>query len=305
MKNLRIGVKLIGGFILTALLASTIGIVGFLGLNSTDEALEEVARVRLPSILGLGIMNEAQTAVQRSERTLLIPEIINNPRDLERQLQVVSEAWANADKGWKIYEPLPQTKEEEKLWKEFVPTWAAWKKDTAEIVELVKKGEREVAYAISLGKARESFNAAETLLGKIVDLNVAIAEDSAKVALPRADRDRIILIIISVVCVLLSLALGITLTRIITRPIFKGVDFARLLALGDTGQTLDVHQKDEIGQLADALRSVAAAEKDVAVLAGRVAAGDLSVVVTRRGNPLAKIVPVIENAPRTDRKSVV
>jgi methyl-accepting chemotaxis protein len=50
-----------------------------------------------------------------------------------------------------------------------------------------------------------------------------------------------------------GLAMGVVLARAITQPLKKGVGFARLLADGDLTHTLEVGQKDEIGELVDAL----------------------------------------------------
>ncbi len=293
MKNLRIGVKLIGGFVMTALLASVIGVVGVLGLESTDDALEEVAKVRLPSIHGLEIMSEAQTAVRLAARSLLLPETLAEPKLVERQLGRMRSAWANAERGWKIYEPLPQTKEEEKLWREFVPAWEAWKKDVAEISNLAQKGQREAAVELTLGKESGSFHAAEDLLIKIIDLNVTVSDEFTAIALPRATRDKTTLLVVAPICVVLSLLLGLYLTRSLTRPVLKGVAYARALAVGDTSANLDVRQEDEIGQLAEALRSVGEADKNVAAMADQLAKGDLSVVITPRSDKDVMLVALV------------
>jgi methyl-accepting chemotaxis protein len=56
---------------------------------------------------------------------------------------------------------------------------------------------------------------------------------------------------------LIGVTLAITITRAITRPLSKGVAFAQLVASGDFTQTLDIHQGDEVGALADALNGMA------------------------------------------------
>jgi methyl-accepting chemotaxis protein len=55
----------------------------------------------------------------------------------------------------------------------------------------------------------------------------------------------------------MALALGVLLARGITRPLRKGVAFARSVAQGDLAQRLDIHQRDEIGELAGALNDMA------------------------------------------------
>ncbi|MEF2231374.1 MAG: methyl-accepting chemotaxis protein [Pseudodesulfovibrio sp.] len=55
---------------------------------------------------------------------------------------------------------------------------------------------------------------------------------------------------------IVGILLAVFLTRAITGPIMKGVGFAMKLSEGDLTQTVDVHQSDEIGILAEALRNM-------------------------------------------------
>ena len=56
-----------------------------------------------------------------------------------------------------------------------------------------------------------------------------------------------------IIAVLVGISLAIWLTRAITGPMTRGVIFATKVAEGDLDQTLDIHQKDEAGQLAEAM----------------------------------------------------
>jgi methyl-accepting chemotaxis protein len=94
-----------GGFTLVALMGVIIGIIGWQAVSSTGAALTEVGMVRLPSLYGLEIIKNGQTAIQRGERSLLIPEFFNDPKEKEHQFQRVSKTWDRIDQGWKIYEP--------------------------------------------------------------------------------------------------------------------------------------------------------------------------------------------------------
>ena len=78
MKNVKLDVKLIGGFMMMALLITVGGFVGWYGISQVSNDLTEVGEVRLPSILGLEIMKEAQTAISKAERSLIIPEFLND-----------------------------------------------------------------------------------------------------------------------------------------------------------------------------------------------------------------------------------
>lgn len=66
-----------------------------------------------------------------------------------------------------------------------------------------------------------------------------------------------------VIAVLFGASIAFFITRAITRPIYQGVQFAETVANGDLTQSLDINQKDEIGQLAYALNSMVDKLKDV------------------------------------------
>jgi methyl-accepting chemotaxis protein len=55
------------------------------------------------------------------------------------------------------------------------------------------------------------------------------------------------------IAIILGIAISFFLTRSIVSPLKTGVDFAKKVANGDFTDKVDLHQKDEIGDLADAL----------------------------------------------------
>ena len=60
----------------------------------------------------------------------------------------------------------------------------------------------------------------------------------------------------ALIATILGLLVALTITRAITRPVSKGVEFAQLVASGDLRQKLKIDQKDEIGQLANAMNEM-------------------------------------------------
>ena len=221
MKNMKLSVKLIGGFLIVALITLTVGILGWRGVSQTDEALTEVAMVRLPSVLGLEMMNAGQITIQRAERSLLIPEYFKDEKEREHQYRRVEGAWKDAENGLKIYEPLPQTKEEEGIWNNFKPVWDEWKKDHTRVIEFIKSGNRDEAFAYSNGKGRESFSRAQKLLGDLIELNIRVADEYAKPAMAQADRSKLISLVGMILGTAIALTLGVLLSISITRPIIR------------------------------------------------------------------------------------
>ena len=121
MKNVKLMGKLIGGFSIVAMITLVIGFVGWNSINNLDGNLIEISEVRLPSIKNLLIMNGQMESMSKIQRTLLNP---NLSMDVRKQLyQKFAAAKKRYKNAWDHYEPLPQTQEEARLWKEFVTAW--------------------------------------------------------------------------------------------------------------------------------------------------------------------------------------
>ena len=76
-------------------------------------------------------------------------------------------------------------------------------------------------------------------------------------------------IIISASALAAALVVSLLLSRSITGPLVKGVEFAQIVAAGDFTRTLDIHRRDEVGILADALNTMARKLKEtVAAIRG-------------------------------------
>jgi methyl-accepting chemotaxis protein len=72
-----------------------------------------------------------------------------------------------------------------------------------------------------------------------------------------------VMIVGLIVAVVLGCLIAYFITRAITRPIAMGVKFAETVAEGDLTKTLEINQKDEIGQLAGALNTMVDKLKEV------------------------------------------
>ncbi|WP_404425692.1 methyl-accepting chemotaxis protein [Nibricoccus sp. IMCC34717] len=80
----------------------------------------------------------------------------------------------------------------------------------------------------------------------------------------------------AVICVLLALALGIIITRAITKPVSALVSGLGEIAIGDVSARVAVESNDEIGQLSRAANEMAEALEAKAKLADRIGEGDLT-----------------------------
>ena len=96
-------------------------------------------------------------------------------------------------------------------------------------------------------------DSSERVMGNVRKASITSADD--------ARSNQTLLAVVLAAAVLLGVVIALVLTRLITGPLRKGVDFAQAVAAGRLDETLDVHSRDEVGQLSDALRSMVDALK--------------------------------------------
>lgn len=259
--DIKIGNKLIIGFSSILLVAIVIGFIGYNGMNVIQADFDEVALNRLPSIHSLLIIDEAQCAVDAAENALLATNL--TPELQRAAYSRFDAAKARADEAFKIYEPLQQTAEEAVVWKEFLPAWNDWWKHHENFIALARKYDAEKtnqAYNAMSDYALitivEPYSKAEKLLMQLIEINDKVARESNISADEHSHTAVAFLLIAMLVGVLLSVVLGVIITRSITKPLAKGVKLAEAVALGDLTVAIDINQKDEVGQLANALKNM-------------------------------------------------
>jgi len=95
------------------------------------------------------------------------------------------------------------------------------------------------------------------------EAGITNTQNIANEAVANLATSSMVMIIGLVIALLLGITIAVFLTLAITRPIIKGVGFAQGMAKGDFTQTLDIHQKDEIGTLAAALNEMVVRLREV------------------------------------------
>ncbi len=125
-----------------------------------------------------------------------------------------------------------------------------------------------------------ALNEVQDLLGQIVMTTTEnVMTDAAM--LEAAENTRQVVLITVVLASAIGILLAFVIARGIIKPILKGVSFSQEISLGDLAAELDVEQKDEIGQLADAMRGMQSSLQYKAEVIHKFADGDFSVDIQK------------------------
>jgi len=251
---------------------SLLSFTGNHGISSCGNALIEVSAVRLPSILGLEKVNEGQTAIKANFLEVSIYENdYNAQKEFAKILESDKEIWNRIDKGWKLYEPLPQTPEETLLWKQFEKEWALWKTETEKLKAVVTKLADNQAQEIQKNLFKEfytlyaankgSFSAAESTLGKIISLNEKIAIEADEQGQIAISFSKTTMLLIALIAIALSLFISLFISRSVNRSVKLAGEGCRAMATNkDLTRLVQTNTKDEIN---DTMQSVNALLRDI------------------------------------------
>ncbi|MDZ7618018.1 MAG: MCP four helix bundle domain-containing protein, partial [Patescibacteria group bacterium] len=135
--NLNTKWKLISGFLAVAAIMACVGGTGFWSASRLAGNVDELGLVRLPSIDSLQIIKGRAENIRGTMRTLAVAGI--TAEDRKRQAENLAAARKVYEAAWAVYEALPQSPEEAKVWDEFVPAWQAWREENNKAIELFTK----------------------------------------------------------------------------------------------------------------------------------------------------------------------
>ena len=201
------------------LLAVIIGFSGWKGLEDSKQSLDSITTNRMVSIIGLDTVNEGKTDLR-----LRTNETGNAESDysstsfayFEDILKRKEKASAKIKKGWDMYAATPQTTEEAALWNTFEKDWTEWKEADARLTTIIKRfaaphtPEEQKAWFVDFYKLydqqRPLYNKMEASLDKVIDINVALADQDARMARESGSRSVTLMIFVTLIGIV---ALGI------------------------------------------------------------------------------------------------
>ncbi len=295
MNNWTLRAKLMSLLSVSLVALVLVGSVGWIGLENTADSLREVGKNRMPSVLGLEIINEGQTAARSNNRKTAQYE--NDYKAQEQFVQILKdreEIWQRVDEGFKIYEPLPQTAEEAATWKQFVKEWDAWKAADVKLAETIaalsKNTDEQKHKALfsvfyqQLVDSRPLFAKAESSLGKIVDLNIGYGDEAVKEGDKQVSSSKTMMLGSAFALLVTLLLMGLWILRSILQQLGGEpavvVDIANKIAAGDLSSNIELKAGDSASLMSAMKRmsaSIQALVADAVVLSSAAVDGRLEI----------------------------
>ncbi|WP_086148532.1 methyl-accepting chemotaxis protein, partial [Janthinobacterium sp. GW458P] len=253
MKNLKIGVRLGGGFAAVLLLLTSLTVVGIVQMQSASQETDQLVNVKVRNERLIGEwtkvieVNAARTAAAWK---------VSDP---EHQKQFEKEMAVSSARATEIQNEIGKSElsaEEQALYQEVLSTRKAYTEVRKDVFKAKTAGDLELGkrlYDGDMAVKRDIYLAA---LKKLAVLEARLLDETAGQIRARYENGRLLLISLGMAAMLLGIACAYWITRSITRPITRAVQVAEAVSAGDLTSHIVVESGDETGQLMHALKNM-------------------------------------------------
>ncbi len=136
MKNIKLGVKLLGGFIVTAIIALAVGLVCINVIGTLTTHLTEIGDYRMPSMRDMLRIESEVNSLAANLNLLLSPYLDQEQRD--KEYENIDKSRERYQEAWKGYEAMPRSEEAKRLWQEYADANNEYKTFNNSIITLSK-----------------------------------------------------------------------------------------------------------------------------------------------------------------------
>ena len=230
--NLKIGTKLIVGFVVLSALTA---FVGYQGLNNMGVINDMLNQLYENETMGISYIKEANIDLiyfGRAQNNFLLSST-NEERAKYQEAMDKYESLlkSNVEKA----KPLIKTDKGKELITEFANSWTDYKKTVQQIINIANNenlAAKRESVDLAKSQAREKSDVIDTILSQLV----RIKEGTGKEFYTQSDviysDAKTFMLMLIIGAIGLGVGFGIFISRLISKPLVKGVDFAKAVAGG-------------------------------------------------------------------------
>ncbi|TFW28122.1 methyl-accepting chemotaxis protein [Massilia horti] len=260
MKNLKIGQRLTLGF--GTILALLVVVVwsGLTGMAATNDLLATVVKVNNVSLDAATDMRDAQRMLSIGVRDMIL---LSTHEELAAQSDSIKQAWKDYDSAEGVINTMTKDDQTRALLKKVAAARASAAPLLAETLDLGRQNRNDEAGHLLRERVVPAMKAWAKALKELGDEQGVRNNEDYVTSERHYAHSRLLLGGVGLAAVLIAIAVGWQITRSITRPLKEAVRIAQTVATGDLTSRIDVHSKDETGQLLQALKEMNAALQNI------------------------------------------
>ena len=253
MKNLKIGVRLGGGFAAVLALLTTLTVVGIVQMQHASQQTDELVNVKVRNERLIG--EWAKVIEVNAARTAAAWKV----SDPEHQKQFEKEMAASSARATEIQDAIGKSQlnaQEQALYQDVLATRKAYTEVRKNVFKAKNAGDLELGKRLYEGEMAAKRDIYLASLDKLAKLEAQLLDVTAGEIRAGYENGRLLLASLGVAAILLGIACAYWITRSITRPITRAVEVAQAVSTGDLTSDIVVDSTDETGQLMHALKDM-------------------------------------------------
>ena len=275
--NMKIGNRLGAAFGLLLILMAVLSFVGITRMAGIKANLDSVVTDNNVKTAAANAMRGHLNVVARAVRNIII---YKEPADKQQQKERIVDARKKYNEQSEIIGKLITTEADKKIMAEIVATAASARPLADQAVELAFADKPVEAADFLRTKVQAEQAKWFAAIQSMIDHQAAATKETAEQAGKDYASAFQLMLILTIGAILSGIAAALIITRSITGPTRKLVEGADNMAVGNFGFTIDIANKDEIGLLANSIRSMQTAVQamvlDANMLAQATVAGELA-----------------------------
>ncbi len=275
--DLKIAAKLVLGFIVVALIAGVVGIVGLYNILAINKADTQLYK---DNTMGIQMAADADIAFQRIRVNTL--KIVADSEKNNTYLEKITSYQTKMEDYLVQYDKSIFTEEDRAIYNEVKKQKEPFLSALKIIVDAGMAEDHQKVASLINGDFQTTADNLQTAFDNLLNYNLESGANKSKSNDDMAKQSIVIMSVIIAIGALISVILGIVISRLISKPINVMVQAANQLALGDVEANVEVNSKDETGHLAEAFQRMIENIRSQALAAEQIASGDLTVDINIR-----------------------
>ncbi|MBU3215146.1 methyl-accepting chemotaxis protein [Clostridium estertheticum] len=301
--NFKIGAKILCGFFMVAIIAIIIGITGIINLNTISNKDTEMYEKMTVPMSNLYNMNHVFQNTRSNLRDMIMSSNAKEMLEFERQINDNNASFTKDSNEFKTTTISVAGKE---LIKNTDDSVLAYEKVAADIISLAKQNKDAQAIVLMNSEGVKTNDLLAQNMKKMSEAKIALAKAASNSNAATASSSIKLMLIFIIIGATLAIGLGIIISKSITKPIKKLVDYADRIALGDVDIEITESSKDETGTLMDAFKKMVENIRENAAAAESISKGDFNVVINPKSDKdvLAKsLILVVSSVKNLEKET--
>lgn len=279
--NLKIGAKLLSGFIMVALVAGAVGGFGIVSLKNLEKSDTELYQYMTVPISQISNVSISFQKLRVHVRDLLLASTPEAKQAAGTQIEQRHEEMMALAKDFET--SVRDDAEMRAAYDEYYATQENLFKILEKVMELALAGNNAEVISIMspTGESGIASVALQKSIDKLVEMKVGQAKAMSEDNTYNADRTILTMMALVAAAVALAVGLGIFLSRIISKPLQKAMEMMQEMSRGHLDMRMKMDTEDEVGKLARAMDTFADdLRTNVIGTLNAIAAGDASAEIT-------------------------